>query len=105
MVTPVNPESWSGGPGEFHPRAPGSRPTERPDLDGQRRDRHRAGARAELPAASGWPGGPSVPSPGLAAGGARGLPRAIAAGPGNRMPRRDTHGGLGRGGYEDVMIR
>jgi hypothetical protein len=39
-----------------------------------------------------------VPSPGPAAGGARALPRAIAAGPGNRTPRRDTHGGLGRGG-------
>ncbi|HEX3308563.1 MAG TPA: hypothetical protein VHS32_20135, partial [Streptosporangiaceae bacterium] len=33
------------------------------------------------------------------------LPRVIAAGPGNRTPGRDTHGGLGRGGYEDVMIR
>ena len=66
--------------------------------DGQRRDRHRTEARAEPPAAPGRPGGPSVPSPGPAAGGARALPRAIAAGPGNRTPRRDTHGGLGRGG-------
>ena len=87
------------------PARPARGRAERPDPDGQRRDRHRAGARAEPPGCT-WPaGGHPRPVPARPPAVPAALPRAIAAGPGNRTPGRNTHGGLGRGGYEDVMIR